>query len=288
MSPHPHLTQINILQKHQRLSVQLWINSKAKKQILHILYYSYAWCVWKSKFTSPCWIGQNKFAQQRTSLCKMNMYHRWYNFSFREVIPNIPGTRGRPRRCRNWAARSRRCHWRACSAAACPWRSPALRPSLITETEAILTNHFVQFAKIPRSKSTGEKRSSTSSLPERFAAYRSRPRRTAGATRTAETGKRWREGREERKGDGRGFKKVLEGAEWMSSSCCAMAEVLFPSLACCAGFWEGSRGTYERKGPLSEKGIVPTVWCRLRIFFCSMFIRVILKHPNTLKISWVY
>jgi len=70
---------------------------------------------------------------------------------------------------------------------------------------------------------------------------------------------RWRRGREERKGEGGGFKKVLEGAGRRSSSCCAMAEVPFPFSCLLCWVLGGEQRIYERKGPLSEKGIVPTV-----------------------------
>ena len=163
MSPHPHLTQTNTPKTSAAISSVVNKFKSKEADLAYTLLLS--WCVWKSKCISPCWIGQHKFAQQRTSLCKMNVHHRHFKLSFREAISIIPGTSGRPRRCRNWAARSRRCHWRACSAVACPWRSPALQPSLLTETETILANELVQFVKIPCSKSTGEKRSSAGGSP---------------------------------------------------------------------------------------------------------------------------
>jgi hypothetical protein len=79
--------------------------------------------------------------------------------------------------------------------------------------------------------------------------------------------------------EGRGFEKALEGAGRRSSCCCAMAgewRSVFPppsSLLVVLGFGVREKRIYEREGPLSEKGIVPAVCCRLRILFSSGLIQ---------------
>lgn len=130
--------------------------------------------------------------------------------------------------------------------------------SSATKSDHTKGNYVIQqsplFFEMPPSKPREGKHSSAGGSPERFIPHRSRSRRAAEETET-----RWRRERQESAagGEGRGLEKALEGPGRRSSSCCAMAAVLFPAFThfSYARFFagEGRRGFMSARAHFQRK-----------------------------------